>query len=247
MICKVERKSNGFGIVSSDVMLDTCLSSDARFLLAMVSVLPKNWQFYMSWLRVKTGWGKEKLQKVLKELEGKQHLKRVRFMPSADNERDRISWEYTFILETENNKGGYTTRGDAVSQIGYGQAKLSRDQVAELRDMQSKCKPEKAKLANQMRRNLTPAEECFWLACKSQKLQGIAPQIPVYGYIADFLIADHKIIVEIDGSFHNGREDYDSQRDEHLRRVGYRVIRFTNEEVLADVSAVLNRLRSEMA
>lgn len=100
MICKVGKRKNNYGVVTADVMLNTALSSDARFLLAMVSVLPPDWQFFVRWLRQKTGWGKDKLQRVMGELEQMGHLCRTR----QSQQNGRFVWEYTFHLEPEPEK-----------------------------------------------------------------------------------------------------------------------------------------------
>jgi hypothetical protein len=101
MICKVAKRKNNYGVVTAEVMLNTALSSDARFLLAMVSVLPPDWKFFIHWLRKQSRWGKDKLQKVMRELEQNGHLTRKRNMPSQGDNPARIAWEYTFILEPD--------------------------------------------------------------------------------------------------------------------------------------------------
>ena len=52
------------------------------------------------------------------------------------------------------------------------------------------------------------------------------------GYIADFLIPDSNIIIEVDGGYHTTKEQqiYDKKRDEDLTKMGYTVIRVTNEQ-----------------
>lgn len=102
-ICKVARRKNGFGIVTEDVMLNTALSSDARFLIAMVSVLAPDWTFYFSWLKKKTGWGRDKLQKVMKDLERAGHLSRKMVPPRKGKGKmsGSFTWEYHFYLEPD--------------------------------------------------------------------------------------------------------------------------------------------------
>lgn len=99
MIFKVNRPKGHYGIVTAEIMQNDALSSDARFLLAMVATLSPDWKFYMSWVRKRANWGKEKLQKVMRELEGAGYLSRRRIMPSRENGQDAISWEYDFYLE----------------------------------------------------------------------------------------------------------------------------------------------------
>lgn len=54
-------------------------------------------------------------------------------------------------------------------------------------------------------------------------------QFVIGRYIVDFLIG--KIVVEIDGESHNGREEYDRERDSFISSRGYRIIRIKNNEV----------------
>lgn len=100
-------------------------------------------------------------------------------------------------------------------------------------------------MAEHMRRNMTPAETHLW-----KKLCHLSPifhaQAVLYGYIADFCSFRFKIVVEIDGSSHLGRDGYDAQRDAHLKRVNYRTLRFSNEEVLSNRAAVLGKIIEAM-
>ena len=61
-------------------------------------------------------------------------------------------------------------------------------------------------------------------------------------FIADFYCAKARLIVEIDGGYHEEQEDYDLYREGVLLRKGFRVIRFKNEEVLEDWEGVERRL-----
>jgi very-short-patch-repair endonuclease len=68
-------------------------------------------------------------------------------------------------------------------------------------------------------------------------------QTIVFGYILDFYCAKVRVAVEVDGSSHDGRERHDENRDAVLRsRLGIITLRFTNEEVLADVAGVGNKV-----
>jgi len=59
-------------------------------------------------------------------------------------------------------------------------------------------------------------------------------QIAINRYFADFVCEAGKLIVELAGAAHSGREDYDNHRTETLKRLGYVVLRFRNERILAD-------------
>jgi very-short-patch-repair endonuclease len=73
-------------------------------------------------------------------------------------------------------------------------------------------------------------------------------QKPLYSkktcYIADFYIYDKRLVVELDGSAHKGREEYDAKRTKDIRRVhGFNVLRFKNKAVFADVVKVIHKIQ----
>jgi very-short-patch-repair endonuclease len=97
--------------------------------------------------------------------------------------------------------------------------------------------------ARSLRVCLTPSEQTLW-RCLRQKPFGIAfkKQVRVGGFIADFLAPRPRVIVEVDGPSHRGRERADERRDRKLRRLGYRVLRLDAELVLRDLPAALARI-----
>jgi very-short-patch-repair endonuclease len=92
--------------------------------------------------------------------------------------------------------------------------------------------------AKLMRREPTPAEARFWHYAKNRGIGGMKfrRQVPVGQYIADFLCAEQRLIVEIDGGQHG--DERDATRDAHLQSLGYRVLHFWNSDVMADMTAV---------
>jgi very-short-patch-repair endonuclease len=64
----------------------------------------------------------------------------------------------------------------------------------------------------------------------------------VHGYYPDFYCHRHELIVEVDGGIHDLQEEYDAEREEHLRSLGFRIIRFANEEIQKDLKGVLQRI-----
>ena len=58
-------------------------------------------------------------------------------------------------------------------------------------------------------------------------------------FIADFYCAASRLVIEIDGGIHDTQPDRDEARTEELERLGYRVIRFQNEQVLHHLDQVL--------
>jgi len=93
----------------------------------------------------------------------------------------------------------------------------------------------KRRLAKEMKRNPTPAEARLLVLLQTAFPFGYwTPQRLLCGYIADVASDALHMVVEADGSAHNGREDYDAFRDGVLSEDGWRVVRFKNEEILDD-------------
>ncbi len=100
--------------------------------------------------------------------------------------------------------------------------------------------------ARELRRAQTPAEEKLWACLRRKQLYDLKfrRQHPVGPFILDFYCAAHKLAVEIDGPSHGSQMVYDQARTAWLEERGYRVIRFTNDQVqrrLDDVLAEIAR------
>jgi very-short-patch-repair endonuclease len=69
-------------------------------------------------------------------------------------------------------------------------------------------------------------------------------QHPVAGYVADFFCEDARLAVELDGGGHaeQSQADYDARRTERLERLGIRLLRFWNTDVLLNTEGVLQRI-----
>ena len=67
-------------------------------------------------------------------------------------------------------------------------------------------------------------------------------------YIADFVCLSEKLVIEVDGGYHEEPEQqHDDQiRTDYLQKRGYRVIRFKNEEVTSDIKYVINKIKDEL-
>jgi very-short-patch-repair endonuclease len=98
--------------------------------------------------------------------------------------------------------------------------------------------------SRQLRREQTPAESSLWLCLRNRQLGGykFRRQVVLGDYIVDFLCFDARLVVEIDGDTHAGRECYDQARQKWLRGQGYSVIRFTNKDVAECIEAVLQTI-----
>ncbi len=96
--------------------------------------------------------------------------------------------------------------------------------------------------AASLRRNMTDAERAIWYAVRDRRLAGckFRAQSTLGPFVADFLCVERRLIVEIDGGQHN--EEVDAARTRYLKRRGYRVIRFWNNDVLQNLDGVLQVL-----
>ena len=95
-----------------------------------------------------------------------------------------------------------------------------------------------------MRRSPTEAERLIWNAVRSRRLGGFKfrRQVWIGTYIADFLSANAKLIVELDGSQHGDSADYDARRDASLAEAGYRTLRFWNNDATGNLDGVFKTI-----
>ena len=100
--------------------------------------------------------------------------------------------------------------------------------------------------AKNNRRNMTEAESVFWSLVKGSSFgQRCLRQHIIGDYIVDFLFRKSKLIVEIDGGYHQTieQQEDDAIRTQQLVQKGFRVVRFTNEQILMDTENVINQLK----
>ena len=94
--------------------------------------------------------------------------------------------------------------------------------------------------ARQLRHEPTPAESKLWAYLRGNKLGvNFRRQHAIGNYIVDFCSVKAKLVIELDGSQHLEQEEYDQQRTEYLEALGYRVIRFWNNQIMNDMNGVI--------
>jgi very-short-patch-repair endonuclease len=86
----------------------------------------------------------------------------------------------------------------------------------------------------------TDAERLLWRHLRRYQMNGhkFRRQQPIGIYIVDFVCLDQKLVIELDGGQHAEQVDYDETRTAWLESQGFRVLRFWNNQVLAEVEAV---------
>ena len=96
------------------------------------------------------------------------------------------------------------------------------------------------RFAKSLRTNQTDAEVKVWQALRAGRLMHykFKRQVPVVDFIVDFVCFEKKLIVEIDGGQHMGSNE-DMLRDANLVWMGFRVLRFWNNDVIQNLDGVL--------
>lgn len=103
--------------------------------------------------------------------------------------------------------------------------------------------------ARENRNNQTNAEKCLWQQLRGKTL-GVKfkRQHIIYDFIAYFVCLEKKLIIEVDGAYHftDNQMEHDAYRTEELERFGFRVLRFTNEEVINNTEKVLKTIKTAL-
>ena len=104
--------------------------------------------------------------------------------------------------------------------------------------------------AGQNRLDNTPAEQALWEAIRLKRLDGFKfrNQHAIGPFIVDFYCHEVKLAIEVDGGYHEdpAQKSKDEERTTWLEESGVKIIRFTNEEVLGNVGAVLENIRANL-
>lgn len=110
-------------------------------------------------------------------------------------------------------------------------------------------------VCRELRKNSTEAEKLFWEAVRNKKLSGkkFYRQYPLFYditsresfFIADFFCFEEKLIVELDGKYHEYRLSEDRNRSEILDSLGLKVLRFNNEQIINKLDEVLMKIKKE--
>lgn len=95
--------------------------------------------------------------------------------------------------------------------------------------------------ARHMRSHPTQAEALIWCELRAKKLGGykFRRQHPIGPFIVDFYCPSKKLVIEIDGPIHYKQIEYDTNREDQLMTLGYKVLRFTNQHVMNNLNDVL--------
>ncbi|HSX64003.1 MAG TPA: DUF559 domain-containing protein [Pseudoxanthomonas sp.] len=102
--------------------------------------------------------------------------------------------------------------------------------------------------ARELRCDMTLAERRLWSILRQRQLEGFRfrRQCPIGPYITDFACIKAGLIIEVDGGQHMGAP-HDCTRDAFLRREGFHVLRFWNNEVMTNLEGVRARISFRLA
>lgn len=106
-------------------------------------------------------------------------------------------------------------------------------------------KPFLTTTARTLRKQSTEPEQRLWRALRSRRLGfKFRRQVPLCGYVVDFVCFEASLIVELDGSQHasKGGQAADRVRDARLEEAGFQVMRFWNHEIYEDMETVLEQI-----
>ena len=100
--------------------------------------------------------------------------------------------------------------------------------------------PKSKTLHRELRQTSTKPEQLIWAVLRNRRFDGlrIRRQESIGPFIVDFVCFERRVIVEVDGGQHAERSEYDSERTRWLKSRNYRVLRFWNNEVLAQTDTV---------
>ena len=104
------------------------------------------------------------------------------------------------------------------------------------------------KRSRELRQRMTLSEKILWQFLRSSSFAGLRfrRQHPIGRYIVDFCCLRKKLIIELDGRYHNATTQEDKDRDIFLKNRGFRILRFTNDQVFDQIDGLLQTIADEL-
>lgn len=105
--------------------------------------------------------------------------------------------------------------------------------------MRQEISPGRRNFAKALRTKSTEAERRLWSVLRGNRLKDLKfkRQVPLEGYVLDFVCFEHKLIIEADGSQHM-ESAHDQIRDAHFATKGFRTLRFWNSDISQGLDGV---------
>ena len=103
-------------------------------------------------------------------------------------------------------------------------------------------------VAKRLRHGMTDAERVLWREVRAHRFAGFKfkRQEPLGLYVVDFVCYEAKLIIELDGGQHANQQEADAERTRWLESRGFRVVRFWNNDVLANTAGVMQEIEKEL-
>jgi len=105
--------------------------------------------------------------------------------------------------------------------------------------------------ARALRKNSTDAERILWSELRDHRLNGASfrRQVPIENYIADFVCHAAMLVIELDGGQHFApdQEAADARRSSIIEAQGFKVLRFSNHDVMTNRTGVLETIATAIA
>ena len=106
------------------------------------------------------------------------------------------------------------------------------------------------RLARRLRRDIPPAEDKLWQELRRKQIHGFhfRRQHPIGPYVADFACVKAKLVVEADGYGHSETHEIerDKKRTVYINKLGWRVIRFRNEDIYEGIDCVVEAIAEHL-
>jgi very-short-patch-repair endonuclease len=98
--------------------------------------------------------------------------------------------------------------------------------------------------AKDLRKNGTPAEAILWNQLKGRKMRGykFRRQVTIGGYVIDFFCPELMLVIEVDGSSHNGKIEKDILRQKELEDKSLTFLRYTEGDVRNNPDGVVKSI-----
>ncbi len=95
--------------------------------------------------------------------------------------------------------------------------------------------------SRELRANMTDAERTLWACLSARKIANTRfnTQFPIGPFVCDFVSRGAKLVIEVDGGQHAVTAGADAARTRYIESMGYRVIRFWNNDVLTNLDGVV--------
>lgn len=158
-------------------------------------------------------------------------------------------WEDYGSTPSPSSRGGETREG---REIAFGSSHLPPEEIAsaEWETADGRVYSLLKEKAREMRKNPTAAEAALWPHIRRKQVENceFRRQHIIGHFIPDFVCLERKLILEIDGGYHQLQEVRlsDEQRTTILEGMGYRVLRFQNDDIFNNLSRVLSDIRQAL-